>query len=925
MTHADRPASGQGDLAEELAALRRDNEELRGLFMDAPVGVFKSSRAGRYLMANKAQAVMLGYDSPEALMAGVTDIAAQSYADPRDRERIIALLEEHGELKNHEVRRKRRDGSLFWISLSMRRLPCPDGEPECYQGFSQDITERKRREEELLQTKALLEAVNQVGGIILYAKDLEGRVTSINSNFYKMTGTTPAEVLGRVSSEVYEAGVGEEHMDNDQLVLSSGRSLVFEEVAATPSGDKHFISVKSPVRDGAGAVIGLAGLAMDVTAYKETEKALAKTRDALRAVLDSAPAGVVVADGAGEVFLMSRYARKLLGVEDASRIPRGVRFLYAADGSLPPQAEEPLTMALSGKGVSEEEFLLEGRDGERSAVLVSATPLLLEEGRPMGAVLVFQDITERKAAESAMGELSRQLRLALDAARMGWWRLDPATDVASWDDRYKEIFEVQSSSRPNAEILSRLHPDDLPKVLDKVRRALDPADPKPYAAEYRIVLPDGRERWVEAHGIAAFAEKGGARRAVDFVGTVADATQRKTAEREMRKALRAAEAANRAKSEFLANMSHEIRTPLNGVIGMLQLLELTELSPDQKDYVDTGLKASTRLTELLSDILDLSRIEAGAMRIVHKAFSLSNLRESIVGLQAFAARAKGLSFSFTADERLPGRLIGDETRVRQILFNLAGNAVKFTQTGEVSVHAGLLADTGPNRVRVLFSVTDTGIGIPESRLDSLFEPFVQAESDFSRRYQGAGLGLAIVKRLAGLLDGEVTLESEEGRGTAAYVSLPFVAAGPLEAEAKAAQPEKPHRSFVPLRALVAEDDEINLFAASKFLKLLGFEPVGAKNGREALDLLAKENFDLVLLDVQMPVMDGVAAARAIRASPELGPKSRVPIAAMTAYAMTGDKEKILAAGMDGYISKPMDLQTLKEVVERITGKRLPAP
>ncbi|MDP3429936.1 MAG: ATP-binding protein, partial [Desulfomicrobium sp.] len=364
-----------------------------------------------------------------------------------------------------------------------------------------------------------------------------------------------------------------------------------------------------------------------------------------------------------------------------------------------------------------------------------------------------------------------------------------------------------------------------------------------------------------------------------------------------------------------ANMSHEIRTPINGVMGMLQLLETTPLDVDQTDYVRMAAEAAKRLTGLLSDILDLSRVEAGRMEIRQASFTVKDVVDSVSGLFAGTARNKGVVLKCSLDPGMPDILIGDEMRVRQVLFNLVGNALKFTETGMVSLNI-TAQPAKDDELRAHFCVTDTGIGIPENRLRDIFEPFLQVENTYTRNYQGAGLGLSIVQRLVSLMNGSITIESTPGQGTSVHVVLPF------KTDQKASpQPMKSvsQKLKTGARLLLVEDDQSNRFPTQKLLEAAGHEVVLAENGQQAIELLTENDIDCIFMDIQMPVMDGVEATRVIRNSPSLGSKQNVPIIALTAYAMDGDREIFLAAGMNGYIAKPATLEEMTRALRQALG------
>jgi signal transduction histidine kinase/CheY-like chemotaxis protein/HPt (histidine-containing phosphotransfer) domain-containing protein len=414
-----------------------------------------------------------------------------------------------------------------------------------------------------------------------------------------------------------------------------------------------------------------------------------------------------------------------------------------------------------------------------------------------------------------------------------------------------------------------------------------------------------------------------------------DITERKRSEMQLQEVNRRLEAAtaranemalqarnaSRSKSEFLANMSHEIRTPLNGVIGMTELMLGGELSSEQRRYAEMARSSGQHLLALLNDILDLSKVEAGKLDLETVDFDLQVLLDDVAGAMALPAREKGIELRCAAAPAVPTFLKGDPGRLRQILNNLTGNAVKFTDAGEVSIDISLEAES-PDRVLLRFTVRDTGIGIRADKIDMLFQKFVQLDASTTRRYGGTGLGLIISKQLAYMMQGDIGVESEEGRGSRFWFTA-WLGKQPREARgtvSSSAVPSSAPREIRPLagadqcRLLVVEDHPVNREVTLGILEKLGFRADVAATGREALNALIKRPYDLVFMDVQMPDMDGLTATRRIRNADQN--ICNVPVIAMTAHALAGDRKRCLAAGMTDYIPKPVNSQALADVLSR---------
>ena len=433
-----------------------------------------------------------------------------------------------------------------------------------------------------------------------------------------------------------------------------------------------------------------------------------------------------------------------------------------------------------------------------------------------------------------------------------------------------------------------------------------------WTVDVRITTPSGEERWIADTSIE---ERDAHGKSIGSIGFLQDVTWRKRLEEETRSALSAAEAANQAKSDFLANVSHEIRTPLNAIIGLTRLLLDGELVESQRDFVSTISSSSKTLLALVNDILDFSKIESGKMVLNVQPFDLYHCLEEIKDLFYHNAAERQLLLSMRLASNLPRYVAGDELRLRQILINLVGNAVKFTERGAVGISASVGRCNGNGEIEIRFVISDTGVGIPPEYLNRLFLAFSQLDSSRSRRFGGTGLGLVISNRLTELMGGTITVDSEVGVGSHFHVSVWLRAVeNQTSVEQPPATPDLP--ALDPgLRVLLAEDNLTNQKVMLLLLQRIGLSADVASNGLQALARLQTHAYDVILMDIQMPEMDGLTATREIRASRFV--QRQPTIIALTANAVEGDREICLAAGMDAYLPKPFKLENLVDLLAKV--------
>jgi len=538
-------------------------------------------------------------------------------------------------------------------------------------------------------------------------------------------------------------------------------------------------------------------------------------------------------------------------------------------------------------------------DGCVFPVQVTGTPRW-QDGKFFGSIVAVTDLTERKRFEDELKKSEAENRLLLDSIPDSIFLLDKEGNFLDYRTPNSSILYAPAELFMGKNIHSIMPQDLVELTMNNLGLARQSG--KMQVFEYQLPT-NGEIKHFEAR--INLCEGG------DFLALVRDVTERKRSDEMLWKAKEEAEAAAKAKSEFLANMSHEIRTPMNGVLGMTELLLAGALSEEQRQYAQTIRASADSLLVILNDILDISKVEAGKLELKTLDFNLDMLREEFESSMRAVAEHKGLSLFCSVDPDVPRCLRGDPGRLRQIMTNLTGNAVKFTHRGEVRTNASVV-EQDDRSVLLRFTVRDTGIGIPADKLGTLFEKFTQVDASSTRQFSGTGLGLAISRQFAELMGGSIGVTSEEGNGSEFWFTVR------LEKQPEGACRDEVHRHAAAtaprverrgVRVLLAEDNAVNRKVALGMLKKLGFTADSVADGEQVLSALSERTYDLVLMDCQMPVMDGYEAARRIRALEKPGGK-RIPVVAMTAYAMSGDRERCIEAGMDDYLAKPISIEAL---------------
>jgi signal transduction histidine kinase/DNA-binding NarL/FixJ family response regulator len=916
----------------ELSAAR---ERLQTVLDHMTDGVVMWDADFRVVFFNK-ETLRVGEFPPDLAYPGVSVLEVMRHQDQRGEFGPPPATEEEQEQRvKQRAALLNRPGGVNYVRrtptgkwLDVRSIPVASGGAVL---MYRDITALKEREQELQEARETQQLIldHMTDGVVLMDADLRFKLANrAAATFHDVPDELARPGVLAADAMAYRARRGEFGPPPEDPAAFAALVQSRLALARNPGGPPEVRRAANGAWIEASAVAtpdgGVLVIYRDITALKSREDELAAAREMHELVLSSMSDGLVLSDPERRVRLVNKRFLEFYkvppelaqpGVPLADAIAHLAR---AGAYGVPPPDEAGVAAVVRARS---DAIRRTSETGEPelhhspSGHWMEVTRTRLADGSLLST---YRNISRLKAREQELSEArdaarkaSAALSATIETMAQGLVLIAPDGTVRMVSHRAREMLrlpeELTVPGRRFAELVAfqkaRGDYDQSPDGAEQARRAL--AGEALEEGRYERARADGTV--IEVH--AQRMDDGGS------VRTYTDVTERKRQQEALAAARDAAEAANRAKSAFLAAMSHEIRTPMNGVLGMIEVLERTPPGPAQGRCIAVMRDSAGQLLRIIDDLLDFSKIEAGRMELESLPFSLTGLVEGTVDTLAVQARNKGLRLAADPPGHGPDMVAGDPVRVRQILFNLIGNAIKFTETGEVRVTAETTAaDDGT--VDVVLTVADTGVGMNAAQLARLFQPFAQADSSTTRRYGGTGLGLSIVRRLARLMGGEVAVESTPGQGSCFTVTLRLDAAQQLPA-AKAVAMRAETAGGVAPRLLVVDDHPVNREVLARQLELLGFEADMAADGAEGLALWREGRHRLALVDLHMPVMDGLDLARAIRRAEAQAPGGpRTTIIAVTANALKGEDERCYAAGMDGFLAKPLALEQLERALTR---------
>ncbi len=782
-----------------------------------------------------------------------------------------------------------------------------------------------------MDKRLMAQLLTSIGDGVI-AVDSAEKIIFMNEAAERITGWESAKAHGQpfdVVFNLYHAQTKKRLASPVAEVRQSGLAtgLHDQTVLITKDGAMKYLSAScAPIGPQGKYFSGVVVVFRDISRYKVMEKTIENEKNNLRTILNSAPVGMYIVDESRAIRQINGAALKLLGRNLGEVIGRTFGDAFCCRNSLEKEKgcgysdscqycefQRAVSLAFEGLAVSGIECSKTIVHNGREVLFwfrASASPIVVD-GKPM-VMVALVDITDQKQKESSIIKTRDYYLRIFESFPTIIWRINITGEMESINETWQTLTGQTISQAAGHGWLERVHPEDRRKCFDPNYSRIN--EKGLFEGEIRVLDLSGQYRWLYCvhklySNMTGIAE--------GYIGMGIDITDRKIAEEQLKGARDKAEAVNKAKSEFLANMSHEIRTPINGIMGMIDLTLLTGLNTEQKENLATAKSCARSLLGIINDILDFSKMEAGKLLLQSHNFKLRTLLDEVIKAHSHRAKRKGLDLDYTFSTAIPEILSGDSNRLRQVLNNLIDNAIKFTEHGGVAL-AIKASEAGKGSVEIVFVVRDTGIGIAPHEMDKLFKTFSQVDGSTTRRYGGTGLGLVISKQLVEMMGGKMWVESEKDLGSTFYFTIPFQ----IGRELQDSQQKKKNAATAksPMNLLLVEDDPLNRIVIQRQLITAGHAVDLAENGVVALELWRKKKYDAILMDIQMPEMDGIEATKKIREA-EADTKAHIPILALTAHALVGDRERFLAAGMDEYMAKPVQMEDLSEMLESFSPRK----
>ena len=869
---------------------------------------------------------------------------------PQDWEHILELVKELRKNPKLTVEFEHRlltpDGNWMWLHSRGRAIETNAlGQTVRMGGISVDITrhkaieaahevisdemeskirantealEKSRQELKRSEEKYRLLAEHSADTICTLDRDLN--ITYTSPSVQSLQGFDPENLTGRAIAELLEASEAGTVISIFKSIASGENPDPERLRIHLQCADGEYVATEcnvSALRNDKHELVGLLLVWRDITERQQAEEALNQEKQLVKALLDSIPDCVFFKDTHHRFIRVNHAETELLGVSSVlDVIGRRIDQILPDRDATSIHAQENHIMS-SGETLVGEEELVTAADGRQLWMAITRAPLLNATGQVIGTLGIRRDVTLRKRAEEEVRTSEQRFRSYFTLGVVGKAVFGPDGAIHEVNDYLCTILGYSPEELQNKPYFELTKKADLraeKEAFDAVCRG----ESDDFTIEKRILRKDGGQLHVISAVRALRREDG----MIDHcIANVLDISERKTMEEDLARAKERAEAATRAKGQFLATMSHEIRTPLNAIIGMSRLLSESELAPEDKTHAEIIHTSSETLLSIVDDVLDFSKIEAGHLELEQVPFDPQFIANSCVQMLALKAGEKGLEMETNFGPGLPTQVIGDPARLRQILGNLLNNAVKFTEKGTITVNV-TLEDQDVGNVLLRFEVIDTGIGIPEERRNRLFKSFSQVDASTSRNFGGTGLGLVISKQLAELMGGTADFESQVGEGSTFWFTALFGKCTDEEStetdqKVRDTVAKKEMLSAAETQILLVEDNRVNQKVAKAILRKLGFKADIAENGLKALKALAEKDYHIVLMDVQMPEMDGLEATQRIRAGQDNVRNADIPIIAMTAHAFREDRDRCLKAGMQDYVTKPIRPEQLSKAIHNL--------